>query len=94
MSMTTAMPSIVLPPIIAHTQDINVIDVIEAFFETKCVKTMKNDGYKMYIEFDKIHNPNHAIVSRVREFVTALSTNVVLCYDKEKYILTTQYLDL
>jgi hypothetical protein len=92
--MTSAMTSIVLPPIIAHTQDIQVIDVIEAFFETRCIKTMRNDGYKMYIEFDKIHNPNHATVSKVRDFVTALSTNVVLCYDKEKYILTTQYLDL
>ena len=94
MAMTMNSSSIVLPPVIAHTQDINVIDVIEGFFETKCIKTMTNDGYKMYIEFDKIQNPDDKTIEKIRDFVAALSTHVVLCYDNQKYILTTQYLDL
>jgi hypothetical protein len=86
--------TIIIPPIIAYTQDVNVIDIIEAFFERKCVKEMKQDGYKMYINFVKIQNPDANTVSKVRNFVAGLSKYIILYYKNQKYVLTTQYLDL
>ena len=93
--MSSTMPeTIIIPPIIAHTQEFNVKYLIEAFFERRCIKSMKQDGCKMYIDFDKIHDPDTNTISKVREFVDALSKHVVLCYKDKRFVLTTQYLDL
>jgi hypothetical protein len=86
--------TIIIPPIIAHTQEFNVKYLIEAFFERRCIKSMKQDGSKMYIDFDKIHDPDTNTISKVRDFVAALSKHVVLCYKDKRFVLTTQYLDL
>jgi len=94
MTTMTELPSIVLPPVVAHTQDMNVSNVIEAFFETKCIKNIKQDGQRIYIEFYKIHNPDTKTILKIKDFVLALSTHVTLCYEDQKYHITTQYLDL
>ena len=40
-----------LGPIILHTQDPNMIRLIEEYFETKCIARIRSDSQNFYIDF-------------------------------------------
>ena len=78
--------SITLGPIILHTQDPNMIRLIEEYFETNCIARIRSDSQNFYIDFKPMYKSD-----KLRQFV---SPDFVLRHNGTIVRFTHQFYDV
>ena len=75
-----------LGPIILHSQDPNMIQAIEHYFESKCIARIRSDSQNFYIDFNAMEKSD-----KLRAFV---SPDFVLRHNGTIVRFTHQFYDL
>jgi hypothetical protein len=75
-----------LGPIILHSQDTNMIQAIEEYFEEKCIARIRSDLHNFYIDFKPMVKSD-----KLLDFVSA---DFVLRHNGEIVRFTHQFYDL
>lgn len=82
----TTLGQTTLGPIILHSQDPNMILLIEDYFQTSCIERVRTDSQNFYIDFKPMEKSD-----KLRDFV---SPDFVLRYNGKVVRFTHQFYDL
>ena len=78
----------ILPPIVS-TNGVHLKEALEEYLGVPCVRCVIYEERCTYVTF-----LNVPPTDKLKEFVKQLSNNVIFTYQDEKYVITSQYLDV